>query len=186
MNFKTGFLSVLTLVILFFIGREDWMMLLPIPLGILNGYINSFAISKMKVGKVYHRLQFGILVAAMATLRLFYVVQWDEIPLLTILYYIAFEVSLNKFRGLAWDSIGMTAFTDRFLVRFMLDMVNFKTWFRNRMNRIANIFRKKSNKIEDVLYRKLYSVGQVRTLFTVTKLALFFAGISIYLANKPL
>ena len=150
MKLQELFLYIFTAVLLFFIGREDWQMLIPIPLAILNGYINSRAIAKHRVGKKWHIIQLltlsslcGILVATKAIL-------WDELALVVALYYTAFEISLNKFNGQVWNYVGQVAWLDR--------------------------LQRRITKTE----------GKSRTLFAVIKLMLVFAGMSIYLANKPL
>lgn len=150
MNIRDLFLLIGATVILFFIGREDWAMLIPIPLAILNGYINSRAIARHKVGKKYHTIQVLLLTAILVTLKLTNVLFWDELALVVSLYYAAFEISLNKFNGQVWNYVGKTAFLDR-------------------------------------LQRRLVNTeGKSRTLFIVIKLLFLFAGMSIYLANKPL
>ena len=150
MNIQTLFLSVFAIVILFFIAREDWLMLIPIPLAILNGYINSRAIAKHKVGKKYHTIQLLLLAGIIITLKLTNVLFWDELALVVSMYYATFEISLNLFNGQIWNYTGKTAWTDRMI------------------RRIAK------------------NEGRVRVMFIVFKLMFFFAGMTIYLMNKPL
>ena len=113
MNFQAVILSKGAAVILFFVGREDWTMLIPIPLAIINGYINSRAIARHRVGKKYHTIQVLLLTAILVTLKLTNVLFWDELALVVSLYYAAFEISLNKFNGQVWNYIGKTAWIDR-------------------------------------------------------------------------
>lgn len=184
MNINSYFLILFSSVLLFFIGYEDWMMLIPVPLGIINGWINSRAIIRDKFGKAWHTVQFLILTGGLVALKWTNLLLWDEILLVSSLYYISFEVSLNLFRGLFWAYVGRTAATDVFIRTFLFTMVNFKTWVKNGFISLGNLFRRK----DDSLYHfnKTYSEGQLRTLFVTSKLLILFAGVAIYLFNKPL
>ena len=119
MNIRDLFLLIGVTVLLFFIGREDWTMLIPIPLAILNGYINSRAIARHKVGKKYHTIQVLLLTAILVTLKLTNVLFWDELALVVSLYYAAFEISLNIWNKQNWAYIGKTAWIDRTLRRMV-------------------------------------------------------------------
>ena len=110
---------------LFFI---HWTLVLVVPLAILNGYINSRAISKNKVGKKYHTIQLLIFVSLAATLVATKVILWDEIILVVALYYAAFETSLNLFNGKSYSYVGETAWMDR-TVRGWFPKIWQQRWF---------------------------------------------------------
>ena len=151
MNIQALILSIGATVILFFIGREDWTMLIPIPLAILNGYINTRYWKRKQIGKRFHNLQLIILVSLAAILVATKVILWDELTLVVALYYATFEISINKLNNQVWNYTGKSSELDRFFRRLTK-----------------------------------HNEGKSRTLFIVIKLLFLFAGMSIYLANKPL
>lgn len=115
MNFKTGFYLAFFLAITIYVASVNWMLILAIPFGAIVAYINYKAIQKGKVGKIWHTLQFLILLAILIDLALFGLLHWSELLLVTSFYYITFETVLNRLRKLPWNHVGRTAFWDRSL-----------------------------------------------------------------------
>jgi len=96
-----------------FMGIENWIVVLPIGLAVANGYVNKIMIDRFKVGKIYHGVQIGVLFAIMGALVWLGWVVWNEVLLMTMLYFISFEMSLNLFRGRDYDYIGENSWFDR-------------------------------------------------------------------------
>ena len=96
-----------------FAGLEDYIVVLPIALGVLNGFINKKMIDLFKVGKIYHAVQLAALFTIMGILIWTKLVLWDEALLMTMFYWIPFEMSLNLFRGREYDYIGHTTWPDK-------------------------------------------------------------------------
>lgn len=112
MNSKGILFIIFIGIFAFFAGMEDYMMVLPIALGVINGYVNKRMIDKFKVGKVYHTVQWITLITIMGVLILTKLVQWDEALFMTMMYWIPFELSLNLFRKRDYDYIGENSWSD--------------------------------------------------------------------------
>lgn len=108
-------MGIIALAVMFSIAIHDWKLLLIIPFALIISYVNFKAIGHKLVGKAWHSIQLLILVVAMVILILTHVIKWDEILLLLALYYVTFEISLNKFRDKEFNYIGKTAAIDRFI-----------------------------------------------------------------------
>ena len=152
--------GILFMALLARISFVDWSMLFMIPVGILNGYINSNAIKKGKFGELWHNLQAFILLIIFAALFLLKYIQPRELLWIWASYYTVFEISLNLFRGNSWNYIGTSSTTDKLLWKFMTFMVNIR--------------RKKDQPII------VPSKGQMKNLFVATKLFPLVAGYLIY------
>lgn len=108
-------MGLVALLVIFSIALQDWKLLLVIPFALGISYINFKAIGKELVGKWWHSIQLLILVVAFVILVLTHVIKWDETLLILSLYYVTFEVSLNKLRGKKLNYIGKTAALDKFI-----------------------------------------------------------------------
>ena len=104
-----------------FMGLQNWIVTLPIALGVLNGYVNKRMIDKSKVGKIYHGVQNAVLLAIMGALLWLGWVLPNEALLMTMMYWIPFELSLNLFRGRDYDYIGESSWYD----------LTIRGWFKN-------------------------------------------------------
>ena len=91
------------------------MILLILPIGLINAYINYRGIQKGKVNNTWHVIQLGILVGVLVILILLNVVAWKEVLLIVSLYYTAFEVTLNLLRKLPFNYVGKTSMLDKLL-----------------------------------------------------------------------
>ena len=67
--FKEILFGLMAIGILFFIGVEDWKILLVVPVAIANAYINACAIKSNKFGDLWHDLQFTILTVILASIN---------------------------------------------------------------------------------------------------------------------
>ena len=117
MNAQGTVFIVFVGILAFFAGMEDYMMVLPIALGVINGYVNKRMIDKFKVGKVYHTVQWLVLIVIMGILIWTKVVAWDEALFMTMMYWIPFEMTVNLLRGNDYDYIGENSWTDQLVRR---------------------------------------------------------------------
>ena len=117
MNSQGTITIVFISIIAVFAGIEDYVLTLPIGLGILNAIVNKKMIDKFKVGKVYHYVQLAILIAIMGILIWTKLIEWNQVLLMTGFYWFSFEYFLNIFRGRDWDYIGNTAYSDKLIRR---------------------------------------------------------------------
>ena len=122
---------ILLMIILMLVGVavNDWTLLLIIPIGLLNAWINSKAIQKHLVGRLWHNLQLFILLVTLGTLVWVKIIMWDEILLLMALYYATFEVTLNLFRKKPYNYVGKTSFMDRMIWKVFKTQASVNTFF---------------------------------------------------------
>ena len=146
---KTIFLT-LTLIIMATIAFYNAWLLIAVAVGILNALLNHIRIKDHIISKLWHGLQFGLLVAVLAALVWRHIVMWDEVLIIVAFYYTSFEVALNLFRKKPWNYVGHTAFMDRTI--------------RNMFN----------------------SEAFVTAFFVASKYVLMFAGLTVFLLNKPI
>lgn len=116
MNSKGILFIIFISIFAVFAGLEDYVVVLPIGLGIVNGIINKIMIDKFKVGKVYHSVQLAVLAVIMGILIWTKLVLWNEVLFMWAMYWIPFELTLNLSRHRDYDYIGENSWTDN-LVR---------------------------------------------------------------------
>lgn len=131
-NIDVGLIGLGILAMLFCtrIGYfEDWTVLLVIPLAILNGYINSKAIQKNKVGRKWHDIQYYILLTLLGVLVLVGLIDLKAVVFIMALYWVFFEISLNQFNDWDWDWVGTTGRWEKLMRKVFKTLATRRVYF---------------------------------------------------------